>query len=90
MNDVDNTSNGLTQLSNELNKEVSGVESKETASNSLVVVGSHICSSQRKILFTDDNKLLLDHIVSNENLCETVYNNEMAIDSIHLYLSLVR
>ena len=31
MNDVYNTSNGLTQLLNELDKEVSGAELKETA-----------------------------------------------------------
>lgn len=42
MNDVDNRSNGLTQLLNELDKEVSSVESKETVSNSLVAVGSNI------------------------------------------------
>ena len=77
MNDVHNTSNGLTQLLNELDKEVSGAESEETASNSLVVVGSDICLSQRNILCTDDNKSLVDHIVLDENLCETVNNNEM-------------
>ena len=75
MNDADNTSNRLTQILNELDKEVSGAESKEMVSNSLVAVGSDICLSQRKNLFTDDNKLLLDHIVSDENFCETVNNN---------------
>ena len=84
MNDVHNTSNGLTQLLNELDKEVSGAESKETASNSLVAVGSDICLSQRNILCTDDNKSLVDHIVLDENLCETVNNNEMEIESIPL------
>ena len=84
MNDVHNTSNGLTQLLNELDKEVFGAESKETASNSLVAVGSDIFLSQRNILCTDDNKSLVDHIVLDENLCETVNNNEMEIESIPL------
>ena len=77
MNDVDNTSNGLTQLLNELDREVFGVELRETVSDSLVAVGSDICLSQRNILCTDDNKSLVDHIVLDENLCETVNNNEM-------------
>lgn len=32
----------------------------------------------------DDNKSLFDHIASDENLRETVNNNEMVIESIHV------
>ena len=79
MNDVD-TSNGLTQLLNEIDKEVPGAEYKETTSHSLVAIRSDICLSQRSIVGTDDNKSLIDPIVSDINWFETVNNNEMEIE----------
>ena len=57
-------------------------------SNSLAAVASDVWLSQQNLVDIDDNKSLVHHIFSDENLFETGNSNEMEIYNISLSLSL--